>query len=105
MIFEAVSNKADDNEPDVKVLSVKLLMLQGIATSIDALSVGFAISAYGFVAALVSTVIIGVVTFIICMAGLALGKKFGTKLASKASIFGGLILIGIGIEIVFSWFF
>lgn len=75
------------------------LIVQGIATSIDALSVGFTISNYGLVEALVASLLIAVVTYIICMVGLAIGKKFGTKLAGKAQIFGGVILILIGIEI------
>lgn len=75
------------------------LMLQGLATSIDALSVGFTIAEYGTLMAFVSALIIAVVTFFICMAGLVFGRKFGTKLSDKASILGGLILIGIGLEI------
>ena len=75
------------------------LAVQGVATSIDALSVGFTIAEYGFVMALVCCLIIAVVTFIICMGGLTLGRKFGCKLAGKASILGGVILIVIGLEI------
>jgi len=85
--------------PDVKKLAFGALMVQGVATSIDALSVGFTIAEYNTAEAFISSLIIGVVTYAICMAGLALGKKFGTKLAGKASILGGVILIGIGIEI------
>lgn len=80
-------------------LTFSALMVQGIATSIDALSVGFTIADYGFVMALVCSLIVAVVTFGICMAGLHLGKLFGTKLAGKAGILGGVILIGIGLEI------
>jgi putative Mn2+ efflux pump MntP len=75
------------------------LVLQGIATSIDALSVGFTIADYTWPFALVEALIIGVVTFGLCMVGLRLGKRFGTRLAGKASILGGVILIAIGIEI------
>ncbi len=75
------------------------LMLQGIATSIDALSVGFTIADYPWRMALVEASIIGVVTYAICMAGLSIGKVAGTKLSGKASLLGGVILIGIGIEI------
>ena len=75
------------------------LFIQGIATSIDALSVGFAIAEYTAVLAIVESVIIGAVTFGICMAGVRLGGKIGTKLSGKAPILGGIILIGIGIEI------
>lgn len=74
-------------------------MVQGIATSIDALSVGFTIADKSFLEALISVIIIAIVTFIICIAGLILGKKFGTKFAGKAGILGGVILIGIGLEI------
>ena len=75
------------------------LFMQGVATSIDALSVGFTISEYGWLMALTAAIIIAVVTFFICMAGLRIGKKFGTQLSGKANILGGVILIGIGLEI------
>ncbi len=86
-------------DPEAGAISNKVLMLQGIATSIDALSVGFTISQYGTLQVLLSGAIIGAVTYVICYIGLKLGIKFGTKLASKAKIIGGLILIGIGLEI------
>lgn len=75
------------------------LMVQGIATSIDALSVGFTISDYGTMMAAVCAFLIAVTTFVLCMAGLKFGKKFGERLADKATIFGGLLLIAIGVEI------
>lgn len=74
-------------------------MVQGVATSIDALSVGFTIAEYGFTMALMAALIISIVTFAICMAGLVIGRKFGTKLSNKAQILGGAILIFIGLEI------
>ena len=76
------------------------LMLQGVATSIDALSVGFTIAELSAARAAVSALIVGAVTFAICLAGLALGRRFGTKLGGKASVLGGVILIAIGIEIL-----
>ena len=86
-------------------LSAGALFMQGVATSIDALSVGFTISEYGWLMALVASIIIAVVTFFLCMAGLNIGKKFGTELSGKASILGGVILIGIGLEIFISGVF
>jgi len=80
-------------------LAFGTLLIQGIATSIDALSVGFTIAEYDTAAALVASLIIAVVTFIICMGGLLIGKKLGEKLACNAEIFGGIILIAIGVEI------
>ncbi len=86
-------------------LTLSALLLQGIATSIDALSVGFAIVEYSLTEALLAAALIAAVTFVICFAGIVIGKKVGTKLAGKAGIFGGVILIGIGIEIFVTSFF
>ena len=97
MLVEGIKNKDGENEK-TKV-GIAALLVQGIATSIDALSVGFTIAEYGLLMAAVCALIIAVITFIICMAGLIIGRKFGTKFANKAAIFGGAILITIGIEI------
>ena len=81
------------------------LIVQGIATSIDALSGGFTISHYDLMEAVLSCLIIGAVTFVICFAGIIIGKKSGTCLAGKAGILGGAILIAIGLKIfIESWF-
>ena len=82
-----------------KVLTMPVLILQGIATSIDALSVGFAIAHYSWASALVCALIIAGVTFLICMGGLTAGRKLSARLAGKAGILGGCILIFIGLEI------
>ncbi len=103
MALEGIRKKGDV-ETAAEALDLRLLIMQGIATSIDALSVGFAISHYGTAAAFISALIIAAVTFIICFSGLAAGKRAGVLLAGKAKIFGGLILIGIGIEIFISSF-
>jgi len=97
MLFEGIKGGEEDDEP--KKTTLGALVVQGVATSIDALSVGFTIADYDWLMAFVCSLIIAVVTFGICTAGLILGKKFGTKLAGKASILGGAILIFIGIEI------
>lgn len=96
MLFDGLKG---DEDSDVSSLGFFALLIQGIATSIDALSVGCTISEYGWQMALVCALIIAFVTFFICMAGLFLGKKFGTKLSGIATILGGIILIIIGIEI------
>ena len=97
MLLEGIKNQ--EEEEDVKNLGIAALMIQGVATSIDALSVGFTIAEYGLVMAIVCAAIIAVVTFGICIAGLKIGKRVGTKLSGKANILGGVILILIGIEI------
>ena len=86
-------------------LTLSALLLQGVATSIDALSVGFTIVEYNLTEALLAAGLIAAVTFAICFAGIVIGKKVGTKLAGKAGIFGGVILILIGIEIFVTSFF
>lgn len=86
-------------------LSLATLFIQGVATSIDALSVGFTIANYGLAMALIAAFIIALVTFPICMGGLIIGKKAGTKLAGKANILGGVVLICIGLEIFITSFF
>jgi putative Mn2+ efflux pump MntP len=98
MLIEGIRGNEEESEQS-GTLGIGALMIQGIATSIDALSVGFTISDYGFIMAFVCALLIAAVTFVICMGGLAIGKKFGTKLSGKASILGGAILIFIGIEI------
>ena len=98
MLLEGIRGRQDGGSEPAAVSAAGLL-LQGLATSIDALSVGFTIADYPAPAACVEALIIGVVTFGICMIGLRLGKRFGTRLAGKASILGGVILIAIGIEI------
>ena len=80
-------------------LTLAALLVQGVATSIDALSVGFTIAEYNVFEALIAVLLIAVVTFVICTAGILIGKKFGAGLEGKATVFGGSILVVIGIYI------
>ena len=105
MLAEGLSRKKDDTPETRPVLGIGTLLVQGVATSIDALSVGFTIEQYQFPMALTASLIIAAVTHGICLCGLAIGRKFGLKLTNKASILGGLILIGIGLEILIRSFF
>lgn len=97
MLYEGIKGGEADGE--IHAVGFTALLVQGVATSIDALSVGFTISEYNLLMAFVCCLLIAIVTFFICMGGLYLGKKFGTKLAGKAGILGGSILIFIGLEI------
>lgn len=110
MLYEGIKNKGNDDingengekgeeATAITKLTLLRLLVQGIATSIDALSVGFTIAEYKVTEALVCSAIVAAVTFGICVAGTYIGKKFGTKLAGKATILGGVILIIIGLEI------
>ena len=100
MLIEGIRHK--DGSGNKPAVGPGALLVQGIATSIDALSVGFTIADYEFPMALACALIIAAVTFAICIVGLHIGRKVGTRLAGKASILGGIILIAIGIEIFLS---
>lgn len=99
MLLEGIKGGDDEDSDEFTGLAFGTLMVQGIATSIDALSVGFTIAEYNLTSAVSACLIIGVVTTVICIFGLGLGKTAGTKLSGKADILGGVILIAIGIEI------
>ena len=99
MLIEGLRARHGSADEPQKRPTVKALLVQGVATSIDALSVGFTIEQYPFAAALTESLIIGAVTLAICLAGLLLGRTIGRKLDRIAPILGGLILIGIGVEI------
>lgn len=100
MLIDGIRNR--DGGTEQAAIGFGALLIQGVATSIDALSVGLTIAEYHFAEALIESAIIGIVTFVICISGVLIGKKFGMKLSRKASILGGVILIAIGIEIFIS---
>lgn len=100
MLYEGILSKSASEE--IPSVGIRALLVQGVATSIDALSVGFTISHYTYFEALLAGLLIGAVTFLICFMGLVIGKRAGTKLANKAGILGGIILIFIGFEIFIS---
>jgi putative Mn2+ efflux pump MntP len=102
MLIEGIRSKSGEEE--LHAVTFGALIIQGIATSIDALSVGFAIEEYQLGEALLSALVIAAVTFVICLGGILIGKKVGTKLAGKAGILGGVILIAIGLEIFITSF-
>lgn len=104
MLIEGIKNK-DDDPCACEGLGLTALIIQGIATSIDALSVGFTIANHTLTDALMASIIIAAVTFAICLCGVSIGRKAGTSLSGKAGILGGLILIGIGIEIFITGIF
>jgi putative Mn2+ efflux pump MntP len=97
MIFDAVKSKGGEEEK-IKGVKFGVLMVQGFATSIDALAIGVSMS-------LLSVNIVKfalmncIITLAICAAGIIIGKKAGKILGSKAEIVGGVILIGIGVKI------
>ena len=97
MVWEGLRRQPEETPPAV---SLKTLMVQGVATSIDALSVGFTIAEYDTAAALTASLIIAAVTFGLCVGGLRIGRVFGTRLSSGASVLGGCILLAIGFKIL-----
>jgi len=101
MIIETVRNMHSPEEDIEKerITGFWTLMLQGVATSIDALSVGFTIEEYTWEFALTESLIIGAVTFALCMGALTFGRAIGKHFSKGIEIAGGVILILIGIEI------
>lgn len=97
MLYEGVRNREEEMESPA--VGFAALFVQGIATSIDALSVGFTIADHSAAEAFLAGLLIGAVTFFICFSGIVIGRKASTKLAGKAGILGGVILIVIGVEI------
>lgn len=94
--------KGNEENKKSKNITIGYLLLQAVATSIDALSVGIIYGNVPPLEAYLTFAIVGVVTFAICVAAVFIGKKFGTLFANKATIAGGIILIAIGLEIFFT---
>lgn len=103
MLYEGIKNKEEDPCAGPPI-GFGGLLVQGVATSIDALSEGFMIENYNFLEAFLAVIIIAIVTFIICMGGVFIGKKAGTKLAGKAGVLGGAILIFMGLRALITSF-
>lgn len=104
MIVES-RKKAHCGEAGVKQddISLKRLIAFAVATSIDALVSGVilptAVGASTITLMFLSISIIGIITFVICLIGVYIGKKFGILCSARAEVFGGIVLIGIGLKI------
>jgi manganese efflux pump family protein len=96
MIYEAFGENVED---EILIISNKVLLTLAIATSIDAMAAGFTLHLFDL-QPFISLLIIGFTTFIISFLGVYVGSKGGEKYESKAEIFGGVILILIGIKIL-----
>ncbi len=100
MLLEGLREVRKQTTPaENRRLSTGELLVQGIATAIDALSVGFTIEQYGWREALSAALLIAGVTFLLCLCALSLGKRLGTRLSRFASLLGGVILVAIGFKI------
>ena len=96
MIYDAMMNK---NHESVNQLKIPTLMAQSFATSIDAFAVGISLALLN-ISIVAPVIIIGITTLIFSLLGLQLGKLFGKKIGKPVEIFGGLVLLGIGIKIL-----
>ena len=97
-----IDNIKSEEETVGKSITLSTILVQAVATSIDALSVGVVLGDLIMCEALMTFLIIGLITFGICIIAIIVGKKFGNLFASKAGIVGGAILVFIGFEIFFS---
>ena len=106
MVREALSKEEENVDSGMMdpPLDVKEMLLLAIATSIDALAIGvtFAFLSVDIIPAIG---IIGCITFVISIAGVAIGNYFGNKYEKKAALAGGIILIMIGVKILIEHLF
>ena len=105
MIYEALTNKEEQNVTCSNRLNIKELFVLSIATSIDALAVGITLAFLPNTNIWFSIATIGVVTFILSVAGVFIGNKFGSKYKSFAELLGGIILVAIGCKILIEHLF
>ena len=104
MIFDGIKElrakkRGEEEEEKPFKLSFGTLMIQAIATSIDALIVGVSFAALPDVNIWAAVTLIGLTTFTISLVGVFFGKKFGQLLGSRAEVLGGIILVGIGLKV------
>jgi len=99
MIYEAIWIKEVEKKCDP--LNLVVLLGLAIATSIDALAVGISF-AFLHISIISPALIIGVITFVLSLAGVFIGNRIGDRLGSKMEVLGGIILIGMGIKILLS---
>lgn len=104
MLYEGLKKKPEgEPEKSIKSLTTCALLIQAVATSIDALTAGinfakdYSLTQYPYV--FLSVAIIAFITFAICICGVKLGQTVGTRLAGKAGILGGCVLIFLGLKI------
>ncbi|MDE6004603.1 MAG: manganese efflux pump MntP family protein [Oscillospiraceae bacterium] len=98
MIFDAIADAKQDNS-ELYDLNFKILFMQGIATSIDALAIGVSFSALANIKIFPAAIEIMLITCIVSIIGVCFGKHLGKKFGSCALFTGGLILISLGIKI------
>ena len=101
MIYESIINKPNNF---LRAYTIKVILILSLATSIDALAVGFSFSFLN-ISIFFPAIIIGVITFFLSFLGVYIGRRFGKILKNRIEIFGGLILIIIGLKILLEHIF
>lgn len=101
MIYDGLRKKKDEDAALLdNVLNFKELILMAIATSIDALAVGITFAIVDGLSIWWSVLIIGLITFALCFAGVIIGHKFGNRFEKQATLIGGIVLVLIGVKIL-----
>lgn len=100
MIYGAIKHSDEEEQKD---LTFKTIFVQAIATSIDALTVGVVYVGSDLIEVYITFLLIAVITSLLCLCAIVIGKKFGDKLSNKAEIFGGVILICIALKILIEY--
>jgi putative Mn2+ efflux pump MntP len=94
------SRKKEDVDDEEPALDFKVMLPLAVATSIDAMAVGITIKAVWDGSVFISVSLIGIITLVISMVGVKIGRFFGIKLKSSAELAGGIILALIGLKII-----
>ncbi|MGQ9452454.1 manganese efflux pump MntP [Leclercia sp. TB492] len=102
MVIEGIRNDVDEDEP-VHRHGFWLLVTTAIATSLDAMAVGVGL-AFLQVNIIATALAIGCATLIMSTLGMMIGRFIGPLLGKRAEILGGIVLIGIGAQIMWSHF-
>ncbi len=105
MLFDALRKKDTESAEESKTASIGRLFVLAIATSIDALAVGITFPSLLAVPLWLAVLLIGLTTFLISLGGVVIGNRFGTRYQKKAEIFGGCVLIALGIKIMIEGIF
>lgn len=101
MIFEYFNSEDESNNASI---SVKELIILGVATSIDALAAGFVFSGNALFTVIINCLIIGLITLIICFIGYIFGAKLGSVIGDKGEVVGGIVLILLGLKFLIDFF-
>ncbi len=101
MLMDAIKSQCHDTQKEcTRNLTIKVMLVQAVSTSIDALTVGVSLSSQPMSFMSNAVALISIITFVMCLGSIYIGKRIGTRLNCKAEVIGGIVLIIIGIRLL-----